>query len=197
MTYQINVPNSAQSPGLWPLQGNDNFIRIKTIIASNHKFNDTAASDDGCHQDIQILPIAPPGNTTIGAGQLYIDSADNQLKFKKNTNEIYQISPCYAVRVSVIFKPGSPNAVILASYNVSSVTQQGGGTYKINFSTNTPSNNYYPCLSIIPTSSSNSIMVTGRSLTDTTTSSFQVVARQSSGSANDSFGYISVILYGG
>lgn len=66
MTFSIIVPNAAQSPGLFPAQNNTNFSRLKTIIAADHIFNDTAAANDGTHLQVTLTNRVDP--TTVPAG---------------------------------------------------------------------------------------------------------------------------------
>lgn len=197
MTYQTNVPNASQSPALFPSQANDNFSRLKTIITSNHKFNDSAAADDGYHQNVKMLPISTPGNDAT-VGQAFVNSslASNELFFKDGLNNVWQITPCLPLRASVVFAPGNPGTISY-SYNVSSVTRQGAGIYRINFSTAIPSASYFWSLNLIPSSSSNAIMVTVRTSTAPATSSFDLTARDSNGAANDSFVSVCALFYGG
>lgn len=62
MTFNTNVPNAAQSPGLFPAQNNTNFARLKTIINNDHIFNDTAAANDGTHRQVTLTDRAIPGS---------------------------------------------------------------------------------------------------------------------------------------
>jgi len=75
MTFNANVPNAGQSPGLFPPQNNTNFGRLKTIIETDHVFNDTAADTDGVHKQMTMVardsPTTPPGLPTGINGILY------------------------------------------------------------------------------------------------------------------------------
>lgn len=68
MTFDPNVPNAGQSPGIFPPQNNTNFARLKTIINADHIFNDTAQPDDGIHRQVTLTPIADPTTFPTGAG---------------------------------------------------------------------------------------------------------------------------------
>lgn len=195
MTFSTNVPNASQSPGLFPAQCNTNFERLQTLLEANHKFNDTAAANDGYHQNIQMIPLATPANLAA-AGQLFanIDVTGNPLTYKDTLNNVYQITPGLPLRAAVVFSPGGTQ---LYSFNVVSVLDQGSGSYKINFSNNIPSSSYYWTLNIIPVSSPGAIMVSGRSGVSPVVDSFQVTARQANGSGNNSFVSICALFYGG
>lgn len=70
MTYSPNVPNAAQSPGLFPAQNNTNFTRLKTIINADHVFNDTAiVNTDGIHRQVTMVTRASPSPTPLPLGQ--------------------------------------------------------------------------------------------------------------------------------
>ena len=88
MTYDPNIPNAAQSPGLFPPQNNTNFTRLKTIINADHVFNDSAQSTDGAHKQVTLInrdsPGAVPGGTNA---MLYSKAAAdgvNELWFYNN-----------------------------------------------------------------------------------------------------------------
>jgi hypothetical protein len=145
MTYQTNIPNSGQSPGLFPAQANANFTRLKTIVGANHKFNDTAATDDGYHQDIKILPIAVPG-TDATIGQLFANTAISSfpLSYVDGLNNLYQITPTLPVRAAVNFSVTPVTFAITINYsqNVASVVRTSNGLYTITFTIAMPSNFY-------------------------------------------------------
>jgi hypothetical protein len=63
MTYDPNVPNANQSPGLFPPQNNNNFTRLQQIISGDHVFNDTAQVTDGKHLQVTLINRLAP---TIG-----------------------------------------------------------------------------------------------------------------------------------
>jgi hypothetical protein len=66
MTFSVIVPNASQSPGLFPAQNNTNFLRLQTIQAADHVFNDTAAANDGTHLQVTLTNRVDP--TTVPAG---------------------------------------------------------------------------------------------------------------------------------
>jgi hypothetical protein len=89
MAYDTGIPNASQSPALFPAQAQDNFTRLKTLLGANHKFNDSAAADDGYHQDIKMMPIAVPGNdATVGQAFVNTALATNQLSWKDGSNTV-------------------------------------------------------------------------------------------------------------
>jgi hypothetical protein len=96
MTFVTNIPNAAQSPGLFPPQNNTNFARLKTIINADHIFNDTGQSTDGFHRQMTMVvrdqPVALP---TGGNAILYnwLDAGGQaQLRYYNGAND-YQITP--------------------------------------------------------------------------------------------------------
>lgn len=156
MTYNTNVPNSAQSPALFPAQGSANFTRLKTLISANHKFNDTAAVDDGQHQNVQMLPIAVPGAPGQPFGQLFANDTltGKQLCYKDSVNNLYQITPTMPIYAAVKFNglAASPitGADIKFSYNVTNVTWGTPGEYIITFTNSLPSRDYVVFVTVQP-----------------------------------------------
>lgn len=208
MPYQTNIPNPAQSPGLFPAQANDNFTRLKTIIGANHKFNDSAATDDGYHQNIKMLPLSVPGNDA-SIGQSFVNSADatNQLWFKDGLNNVYQITPCLPMRAWVIFDSiGTILNAGAAKFNVNAVVPQGTGNYRVDFTTAMPSIYYNYSLAIVPISSIGATIVCPRVSSVSysqfiQTGSFQISARSpaSGGGTSGSLAFwgISAMFFGG
>lgn len=143
MPYQTGVPNASQSPGLFPNQGQDNFTRLKAIIGSNHKFNDSAATDDGYHQNIKMLPLTTPGNDAT-VGQSFVNSADatNQLWFKDGLNRVFQITPTIPIYAAVSFYWDGAAVQYRYRMNVSTVTRISTGIYRINFTVAMANTNY-------------------------------------------------------
>lgn len=89
MTYNPNVPNASQDPGLFPPQNNANFTRLKSIIETEHVFNDTAPApppgNDGAHKQVTLINRANPSSVPTGTnsmvyGKTAIDSV-NELWF--------------------------------------------------------------------------------------------------------------------
>lgn len=154
MPYQTNIPNASQSPGLFPSQAQENFTRLKTLVAANHKFNDSTATDDGYHQLVKILPTASadvPNDATVG--QLFSNTSvtDFPLSYKDAGNNLFQITPMIPVRAAINFSgTGSSGALnaggntVRYSYNVNTATstKDGTGLYTIRFTTALSNNNY-------------------------------------------------------
>ena len=145
MAYNTNVPNASQSPGLFPAQANTNFSRLKTIMGANHKFNDSAAVDDGYHQIIKELPVAAasvPNDATVG--QTFVNTADptNQLWHKDGSNNLWQITPTIPIRAATNFFWNGSAIVFRYQHNVTSVTRVSTGIFTITFTTALPSANY-------------------------------------------------------
>jgi len=98
MTFDPNVPNANQSPGLFPAQNNNNYARLKTIINADHVFNDTAAANDGVHRQVTMVthPIAVPGDLPAGTNGLayaWVDAdGQTQLRFYNGTDD-FQLTP--------------------------------------------------------------------------------------------------------
>lgn len=96
MTFNNLIPQAADSPGIFPAQSQVNFTRLKTIIDADHQFNDTAATNDGYHNLIHMIPQAPTG-ALAGIGRLYpkISSGVVQLFYMDDSGTEYQITPQY------------------------------------------------------------------------------------------------------
>lgn len=96
MSYSTGVPNAAQSPGLFPLQNNTNFIRLKRLIGQDHVFNNSQQTTDGRHKQCTFISRANPNALPAGTNSMlysWIDENNrSQLKFY-NGAETYQITP--------------------------------------------------------------------------------------------------------
>ena len=82
MTFDANVPNGGQSPGLFPAQNNTNFTRLKTIINADHVFNDTGQDTDGIHRQMTLVDRDTPtvlltGSNSITYGKLASDNSSD------------------------------------------------------------------------------------------------------------------------
>jgi hypothetical protein len=146
MTYQANIPNATQSPGLFPPQCSENFTRLQTIVGANHKFNvSTDPSTDGFHQNVQMIPVSTPSsNNTVG--QLYANSADAKfnLNYVDAANNNYQITPTIPIRAAISFD--APGGVIAIGYSFNCTVTNGtggeAGAYVVTFTSPLPSANY-------------------------------------------------------
>jgi hypothetical protein len=71
MTFSINVPNAAQSPGLFPAQNNTNFLRLRDIINNDHNFTNSAAAAQGIHKQVTLINRSTPVGLTAGNAIVY------------------------------------------------------------------------------------------------------------------------------
>lgn len=72
MTFKVNAPNAAQSPGVFPGQANDNWQRVLSNINSDHVFAFTNNAQQGMHRQCSFLTRATPtGSTAPASGILY------------------------------------------------------------------------------------------------------------------------------
>jgi hypothetical protein len=136
MTFSINYPNAAESPGLFPAQGNTNFSRLKTIIEADHQFNDTVAGDDGFHNHVSyinrpIVPSIPAGANAIGYTlNVGLGSGTNRDEaFVRNA----QTNMLIGNRAYAVFEGRSTNgnSTIDSSFNVTTIERYATGKYKV------------------------------------------------------------------
>lgn len=141
-TYQPAVPQSGDSPSVFPGQGQGNFGRLQTIVSADHQFNNTAAANDGYHNLIHETLQAPSG-ALASTGRLFAKiSAGRVQQFYMDDNaNAYQITPTMPIRAAVNFN-GIAGASIRSQYNVASVTRTATGSYTITFTNAMPDNNY-------------------------------------------------------
>ena len=95
MTFDINVPNSGQSPGIFPAQNNTNFSRLQAIISGDHVFNNTAQADDGVHKQVTLVARGDPVSLPSGTNGIFYNklvSSVSQL-FYYNGTTVQQITP--------------------------------------------------------------------------------------------------------
>lgn len=110
MTFNITVPNAAQSPGLFPSQNNNNFQRLKDIINNDHNFTDSASAGQGIHKQCTFINRATPVGLPAGNGVLY-SQADgtgaSQLRWYNGASDL-PITPGVQVYsgTSVVNSPG-------------------------------------------------------------------------------------------
>lgn len=98
MTFNVTVPNAAQSPGIFPAQNNTNFQRIKDIVNADHNFVDTAATNQGAHKQVSLINRADPVALTGGTnGVLYSKDVNGVPQFFfYNGVTVQQITPIAA-----------------------------------------------------------------------------------------------------
>lgn len=145
MTFDPNIPNGSQSPGLFPMQMNTDLARLKTLINADHVFNDTAQSTDGVHRQVTIIaraiPTSLPGGTN-GILYSWIDGLNQtQLRFYNGTND-FQITPGIVAMVNFDGTGANGSKNIRSQLNVASVNKTATGRYTINFTTPMPNINY-------------------------------------------------------
>lgn len=143
MSYDANVPNFNQSPGLFPAKCNTNFSRLQTLINADHIFNDSTAATDGTHRQVTMLARNVPGSLPVGNGILYTKLVTGvpQLFFYNGITD-QQITPALTIGATVVacvnFNgtiTGAVNQAIRSQFNVNRVERSAAGTYTIIFST--------------------------------------------------------------
>lgn len=146
MTFNANVPNASQSPGLFPAQANTNFSRLRTIINRDHVFNNTTDATDGIHKQVTMRSRSTPSSLPAGNGILYSQTFDG-------ANEVFWYNGITNRKVSgpAIFAAvnfngtGAPGVqTIRSSYTVLNVTKTAVGidTYIVNFKVALPNTDY-------------------------------------------------------
>ncbi len=99
MTFVTNVPNAAQSPGLFPAQNNTNNGVLKNIIDRDHFFNDTPAPNDnsGTHRQVTMTARTPPIALPDGTNSILYTFLDDdglaQLAFFNDDTDISLTPP--------------------------------------------------------------------------------------------------------
>lgn len=75
MSFNPSVPNSAESPGNFPVQSSNNFTRLQTLFRADHVFNDAAQSTDGIHKQVTFIAKSNGYTPTVGGGnaELYAE----------------------------------------------------------------------------------------------------------------------------
>lgn len=147
MTFSASVPLSSDSPALLPSQNQDNMLVLKTIISSDHQFNNTPTGGDnsGYHNIIHMIPQSTPA-AVPGNGQLYgrLASGQVQLFYMDSAGVEYQVTPKSATNIvaAVNFNGISGASIRGTTLNVSSVNRITTGIYRVNF-TNPLSNTNY------------------------------------------------------
>lgn len=142
MTFDPNIPNAGQSPGLFPPQNNTNFARLKTIINADHVFNDTAQSTDGFHRQATMIARAQPVALPTGSNAIlysWLDGAgQTQLRFYNGAND-FQLTPQIAAPTKVT------GSVALAgnatSGTIYTIPNNSFGTIFVNYIS--PAGNFY------------------------------------------------------
>lgn len=142
MTFNASVPLNSDSPATFPAQNQDNMTVLNTILASDHQFNNTPVPGDnsGWHNLIHLTQQAPSG-ALASTGRLYVkvSGGGTHLFYMDSSGSEYQISPGMPIRAAVNFEK---SGAIRSAYNVSSVTRNTTGSYRVNFTTAMPDINY-------------------------------------------------------
>ncbi len=145
MTFDPNVPNASQSPGLFPAQMNTDLARLKTIINADHVFNDTAQANDGAHRQMTTVARAMPGSLPAGTnGILYawVDgSGRTQMRFYNGVTDVL-MTPGIVAMVNFDGSGAVGAQTIRSQINVTSVVKVSTGIYTVNFTTAMPDTNY-------------------------------------------------------
>ncbi len=107
MSFNPTTPNASQSPGLFPIQNNNNYNRLKAIINNDHVFNDTQnVNTDGIHRQMTMLARAHPvGPITDANAILYanVDGAgQTQLWFYNGTTDTQLTLPQMLLPIRVV-----------------------------------------------------------------------------------------------
>ncbi len=202
MTFNPNVPNASESPGLFPVQCNTNFARLKTIINKDHVFNNSAQATDGVHRQATMVaradPVALPAGTN-GILYTWLDSfAQAQLKYWNGTS-YFQVTP--GIVANVNFNGINGFVGIRSQLNVALVTRTGVGAYQIDFTTAMPNTNYIVQVTGMRDATSNIVfgMVRGDSVYSNSVSTTFVKVQfisGSSGSPADVFmGNVTIMRY--
>lgn len=142
MTFDPNVPNAGQSPGLFPPQNNTNFARLKTIINADHVFNDTAQTTDGVHRQVTMIsraqPVVLPGGTNSILYSWLDGAGQTQLRFYNGAND-FQLTPLGSAPTKVT------GSVALAgnatSGTIYTIPDNSYGTIFVNYIS--PAGNFY------------------------------------------------------
>lgn len=147
MTFDPNVPNAGQSPGLFPAQMNTDLARLKTIINAEHVFNDTAAVTDGVHRYMTTINRSDPGSLVAGTNAvLYTKTiaGKTQLFFYNGVN-VQQVTPfAQTIKAMVNFDGTQPVGVIVprSQINITTVNKTATGKYTLTFTTAIANDNY-------------------------------------------------------
>ena len=94
MTFNPTVPLNSDSPAIFPAQNQTNMSRLQTIVGADHQFNLSAATNDGYHTLVHMIPQAPTG-ALAGIGRLYVKAFGGviQLYYMDDAGTEYAITP--------------------------------------------------------------------------------------------------------
>jgi len=135
MTFNPDIPVATQSPGVFPAQNQANMGRLKTIINSDHIFNNTAPgippNNDGTHRRVTLtnsspIPTGPVPTDTNGIFYSFFDANNkSQLAFWDGT--IRQILTPYETLLPIKVV-GSQSLLNNADISIFNVTYDWAGT---------------------------------------------------------------------
>jgi len=147
MTFDPAVPLATESPAVFPAQNQTNMAVLQTIIEADHQFNPTPIPNDnsGYHNLIHMTTQTPSG-ALASTGRLYVKTSSGlvNLFYMDDAATSYQLTPTMPIRAAVNFTGSAVNGaqVLRSSYNVTSVSRTGLGSYTVTFTTAMPNANY-------------------------------------------------------
>lgn len=108
MTYNVNTPLATDPLRQFPGDVSTNqWPRLRTIINADHKFNNSAAADDGYHKVIHFVDQVTTDPVTVaGVGQLYTKTPaaytnpDQYAFFKTGDGSVIQMNGTYQAATS-------------------------------------------------------------------------------------------------
>lgn len=117
MPYVINAPNAAQSPALFPAQGNENFRRLKDIINNDHNFlNSSNPGTQGIHKQVTLINRTTPTLPLAGGDAVLYTKADSlgraQLWMRNNTFDIPITALFPLSGITASLAPGASQTVL-------------------------------------------------------------------------------------
>lgn len=138
MTFDATKPDASQSPSLAPAQIQTNWSRVKTLVDADHQFNDTAATNDGFHNQVSFLNNNITSLPATKNAVMYSKNGD--LGTGTNRDEVYSRNASlecpFALRAFVMFDGRATNGActLNSAFNVSGVSRTAEGLYTVTFS---------------------------------------------------------------
>lgn len=135
MTFDPNIPNSAQSPYLAPSQISTNMGRLKTIINAEHVFNDTTGVTDGVHRQMTMVARANPSSLPAGTNGIVYNKVEGStaLPYYYDGTSVFKMP---VLRAAATWN--SAGVLQGQSFNVTSVTV-AAGEFTVTFTVPLPS----------------------------------------------------------
>lgn len=140
MTFNPNIPNGGQSPGLFPTQNAANFTVLQDIINRDHIFNDSPGVGDnsGTHRQVNLTDRTDPVSLPTGTnGMIYLSSG---IPRYYNGTRVMGLIPVLA---RITFNNGG---VVQGTSLNATVAPPAAGIYTITFTVALPS--IYPQISL-------------------------------------------------